>query len=57
VLILHGDADRLIPHAHAEQLAAANPAAKFVSMPGRGHNMAADPLVQRLQLEFLERLD
>ena len=57
VLILHGDADRLIPHAQAEQLAAANPAAEFVSVPGRGHNMAADPLVQRLQLEFLERLD
>jgi hypothetical protein len=57
VLILHGDADRLIPHAHAEQLAAANPRAEFVSVPGRGHNMAADPLVQRLQLDFLERLD
>jgi fermentation-respiration switch protein FrsA (DUF1100 family) len=57
VLILHGDADRLIPHAHAEQLAAANPSAEFVSLPGRGHNMAADPLVQRLQLEFIERLD
>ena len=57
VLILHGDADRLIPVAHAEQLAGANPGAEFVSVPGRGHNMAADPLVQRLQLEFLERLD
>lgn len=57
VLILHGAADRLIPLAHAEQLAAANPAAEFVSLPGRGHNMASDPLVQRLQLEFLERLD
>jgi uncharacterized protein len=57
VLILHGEADRLIPHAHAELLAAAHPAAELVSVPGRGHNMAADPLVQRLQLEFLERLD
>jgi pimeloyl-ACP methyl ester carboxylesterase len=57
VLIMHGDADRLIPHAHAEQLVAAHPGAEFVSVPGRGHNMAADPLVQRLQLEFLERLD
>jgi pimeloyl-ACP methyl ester carboxylesterase len=57
VLILHGDADELIPHAHAEQLAAANPRVRFVSLPGRGHNMAADPVVQRLQLEFLERLD
>lgn len=57
VLILHGDADRLIPLAHAEQLAGANPAVKFVSLPGRGHNMAADPLVQRLQLDFIEQLD
>ena len=57
VLILHGDADRLIPLAHAEQLAAANPQAELVSVPGGGHNMAADPLVQRLQLEFLERFD
>jgi pimeloyl-ACP methyl ester carboxylesterase len=57
ILILHGDADRLIPHAHAEQLAASNPAAEFVLLPGRGHNMAADPLVQSLELEFLERLD
>jgi hypothetical protein len=57
VLILHGDADRLIPRAHAERLAAANPNAEIVLLPGRGHNMAADALVQRLQLEFLERLD
>jgi hypothetical protein len=57
VLILHGEADRLIPLAHAERLARVNRAAEFVSLPGRGHNMAADPLAQRLQLEFLERLD
>ena len=57
VLIVHGDADKLIPHAHAEQLAAANPNVQLVSVPGRGHNMAADTLVQRIQLEFLERLD
>lgn len=57
VLILHGDADRLIPLAHAEQLAASNPATEFVLLPGRGHNMAADPLVQSLELEFIERLD
>ena len=57
VLIVHGDADRLIPLAHAEQLAAAHPEAEIVVLPGRGHNMAADPLAQRLQLEFLERLD
>lgn len=57
ILILHGDADELIPLAHAEQLAHANPRAEIVALPGRGHNMAADPEVQRLQLEFLERLE
>jgi pimeloyl-ACP methyl ester carboxylesterase len=57
ILIVHGEADRLIPLAHAERLAAANPAVEFVAVPGQGHNMAADPLVQRLQLEFLERLE
>ena len=57
VLIVHGEADRLIPLAHAEQLAAARPATEFIAVPGQGHNMAADPLVQRLQLEFLERLE
>jgi fermentation-respiration switch protein FrsA (DUF1100 family) len=57
VFILHGDADRVIPHDHAEQLARARPGAQLVSLPGRGHNMAADPLVQRLQLEFIQRLD
>jgi len=57
VLILHGEDDRLIPRAHAERLGAANPEAELVLLPGRGHNMAADPEVQRLQLEFLERLD
>lgn len=56
VLILHGDADRLIPPAHVERLAAARPGAEIVLLPGRGHNMATDPLAERLQLEFLERL-
>jgi fermentation-respiration switch protein FrsA (DUF1100 family) len=57
VLILHGDDDELIPLDHAGRLARANPRAEFVTLPGRGHNMAADPLVQQLQLAFLERLD
>jgi pimeloyl-ACP methyl ester carboxylesterase len=57
ILILHGDADSLIPPAEAARLARANPAAEFVSLPGRGHNMAGEPLVQRLQLEFLERIE
>jgi len=57
VLILHGDADELIPLAQVEQLAAANPRTKLVLLPGEGHNMAAGGQIQRLQLEFLESLD
>jgi uncharacterized protein len=57
VLIVHGEADNLIPLAHARRLAAASPGAEFVSLPGRGHDMAGEATVQQLQLEFLERLD
>jgi fermentation-respiration switch protein FrsA (DUF1100 family) len=56
VLILHGEADPLIPLAQASQLATAKSGTEFISLPGRGHNMAAEPLVQRLQVEFLDRL-
>lgn len=56
VLILHGEADTLIPLSHAERLARANPRAEFVALPGLGHNMAAEPHVQQMQLDFLERL-
>jgi hypothetical protein len=56
VLILHGEADALISVTQAERLARAKPGTEFVSLPGRGHNMAAEPLVQRLQVEFLDRL-
>jgi uncharacterized protein len=56
VLILHGEADNLIPLAHAQRLAEANARAQLVSLPGRGHNMAADPEVLRLQLDFVDRL-
>ena len=56
VLIVHGEADRLIPLAHAQQLAEARPETQLVTLPGRGHNMAADPEALRAQLEFLDRL-
>jgi pimeloyl-ACP methyl ester carboxylesterase len=56
ILILHGEADPLIPLAHAEALAQANPRARFVAFAGRGHNMAGDPAVQRAQIEFIDAL-
>jgi fermentation-respiration switch protein FrsA (DUF1100 family) len=56
VLIVHGEADTLIPVSHAQRLARVSPHAEFVAVPGRGHNMAAEPGVQQVQLQFLERL-
>jgi pimeloyl-ACP methyl ester carboxylesterase len=37
VLIVQGDADRVIPHAHGEWLARHCPGAEFWSVPGGGH--------------------
>ena len=38
VLVLHGDADELIPYADGKELASLNPAARFVTIPGGHHN-------------------
>ena len=56
ILILHGEADELIPLAHAQALARANPRVRLVTFPGRGHNMAGDPAVQRSLIEFVGAL-
>ena len=47
VLVLHGDADEMIPVAHGRGLAAAFPAAEYVEVPGKGHNdgLLQDPAV------------
>lgn len=37
-LVLHGDADEMIPVAHGRSLAAAFPAAEYVEVSGKGHN-------------------
>lgn len=46
VLILHGDADTLIPVAHGRRMAEAYPDARYVEVPGRGHGdwMLDDPV-------------
>jgi len=56
VLVVHGEADELIPLDHARQLAAANPAAQLVALPGLGHNMAGKAEAQVPQLVFLDAL-
>lgn len=38
VLVLHGTKDTVIPEEHGESVAAAIPGARFVPVPGRGHN-------------------
>ena len=57
ILILHGDADDLIPDHHARQLAAANPAARLAIYPGVGHDLAWHDAAERKVLEFLESID
>lgn len=40
LLLIHGDADRQVPHEHSRRVAAANPAAEFWTVPGAGHGEA-----------------
>lgn len=56
ILVLHGEADTLIPPAHARQLAASNPRVVMETYPGVGHELAwLDPAEIRT-LQFLEEL-
>ena len=55
VLILHGDADTLIPHTHARHLATAHPRAEVRIFPARGHDLAWDEAAEEAVLEFLDR--
>ena len=56
VLILHGDADDLIPVAHARRLAATRPGTELVIVPGAGHELAWLPEAEWHALAFLERV-
>ncbi|WP_284124003.1 alpha/beta hydrolase [Parerythrobacter aestuarii] len=56
ILILHGEADTMIPAAHGRQLAAANPRTVLQTFPRAGHELAwLDPAEQRT-LEFLDEV-
>lgn len=56
VLILHGDADSVIPPAHAEALAQARPAAELEIFPGAGHDLAWHDAAEARMLTFLDAL-
>ncbi len=54
-LVVHGDADVIVPVENGRLLASRLPNARYVELPGRGHNVQLeDPTtVNRLVLEFL----
>ncbi len=55
-LVVHGDEDLIVPVENGRMLAARLPNARYVELPGRGHNIPLeDPeTFNRLVLEFLE---
>ncbi len=53
VLILHGDRDRVIPHAHAERLAAVVPDAQLEIVEGTGHELAYRPEAEAALAKWL----
>jgi 3-oxoadipate enol-lactonase len=56
-LVLHGDADVIVPVENGRMLASRLPNARYVELPGCGHNLPLeDPAtLNRLVLEFLQR--
>jgi hypothetical protein len=57
ILLLHGDADRIIPIAHSRRLAAAAPEGTLIEFPGGDHNTLRDshPVVEEHVVEFFRR--
>lgn len=53
ILVLHGDADRVVPYDHGEDLAAGTPHAEFVGFAGVGHDLTFRRAAQAAQLEWL----
>ncbi len=56
VLILHGDADTLIPVSHAHALASANPSAELAVLRGHGHDLAWHQVAEERIARFLGAL-
>lgn len=57
LLVLHGDADTLIPYAHAEAIHARAPTSELVRLPGAGHDDVHDhPEYRRALRQALDRV-
>lgn len=58
-LVVHGDADLLVPPGNGRLLAERIPGAELVLLPGAGHMLQSDagPEVRRAILEFLARVE
>ncbi|UOR16062.1 alpha/beta hydrolase [Qipengyuania aquimaris] len=54
ILILHGDADSLIPHDHSLRLAAASSRAEVQIFPGVGHDLAWHDAAEEAVISFLQ---
>lgn len=57
VLLLHGDADKVIAHDHSLRLARVRPDAKLMIFAGAGHDLAWHDSAEQAVLQFLEGLD
>ncbi|MHC5026591.1 MAG: alpha/beta hydrolase [Planctomycetota bacterium] len=56
VLILHGDADSIVPVSHGRRLAQAAPGARLIELPGGEHNSLRDthPEVDEITIAFFQ---
>jgi len=55
-VVVHGDADLIVPVENGRRLAERLPNARYVELPGRGHNLPLEEpeTINRLVLDFLE---
>lgn len=53
IMILHGDADRVIPIEEGRRLASRNRAVEFVEFPAVGHELMYDPVIASSIAQFL----
>lgn len=58
LLLIHGDADDIVPYAHAERLfAAASRPKELARLPGGGHQLRHDERAVECLVDWLDRLD